>query len=398
LSSVYCDIPVHCVYEDFYGEWTYSLGPGGNDNSIDCSQPFTVKSTITINLAYPDVVLDGDGHSGFWTRIYDEGAEVVLNGVKYFAFVKWNFTSFDCTQTMPGWYHNQDGTNWGCFVGKKNTQFVAKPPNPILGTNGDLKFPLPDHHHPILSERSDNQFVTKFDLPENWDWRNVNGVNYVSPVRDQGNCGSCYAFGTMAMIESRVRIMTNNKLQPVLSTQNIVSCSEYSQGCEGGFPYLISKYGQDFQYFSEDCFPYTGRDSACKTCDLTKTDLYHATGYYYVGGHFGACSPEEMMFDVYINGPVAVSFEVYDDFKTYTGGVYTHNSTMKRMNEWEATNHAVCLVGWGVDEGGIPYWTVKNSWGSAWGEKGYFRIRRNTDECAIESMAMSARPVLPEGY
>jgi len=211
--------------------------------------------------------------------------------------------------------------------------------------------------------------VTKVDLPENWDWRNVNGVNYVSPVRDQGNCGSCYAFGTMAMIESRVRIMTNNKLQPVLSTQNIVSCSEYSQGCEGGFPYLISKYGQDFQYFSEDCFPYTGRDSACKTCDLTKTDLYHATGYYYVGGHFGACSPEEMMFDVYINGPVAVSFEVYDDFKSYTGGVYTHNSTMKRMNEWEATNHAVCLVGWGVDESGIPYWTVKNSWGSTWERK-----------------------------
>ena len=203
------------------------------------------------------------------------------------------------------------------------------------------------------------------------------------------------------MMESRIRIMTNNTLQPVLSTQNIVSCSQYSQGCAGGFPYLISKFGQDFQYYDESCFPYLGHDAPCKPCDLTKATLYHATGYYYVGGYFGACSPEEMMFEVYMNGPVAVSFEVYDDFKGYTGGVYIHNTTLagKRMNPWEATNHAVCLVGWGVDQSsGIPYWIVKNSWGTGWGEQGYFRIRRNTDECAIESMAMSARPVLTKTF
>jgi len=283
----------------------------------------------------------------------------------------------------------------GCFKGSKNTQTTTKPPVPIDEAD-DLKFPPPDTYHPIFSQRAEKkQFVTKFDLPESWDWRNVNGVNYVSPVRDQKQCGSCYAFGTLAMIESRIRIMTNNALQPVLSTQNIVSCSEYSQGCAGGFPYLVSKYGQDFEYYEENCLPYTGHDSPCKPCDLTKTDLYHATGYYYVGGHYGGCSAEEMLFEVYINGPVAVSFEVYDDFYSYTGGVYIHNST-KRMNEWEVTNHAVCVVGWGVDEdSGIPYWTVKNSWGTSFGEDGYFRIRRNTDECAIESMAMSARPVLP---
>jgi len=286
----------------------------------------------------------------------------------------------------------------GVFLAKKNTQNSVKPPIPVVDENGDFKYPPPAYYHPILSQKSEKeQFVTKFDLPESWDWRNINGANYVSPVRDQKQCGSCYAFGTLAMIESRIRIMTNNQKQPVLSTQNIVSCSEYSQGCAGGFPYLVSKYGQDFQYFSEDCFPYTARDSPCTPCDLSKTDLYHATGYYYVGGHYGGCSPEEMLFEVYINGPVAVSFEVYDDFYSYTGGVYIHNTTsVKRMNEWEVTNHAVCLVGWGVDEAsGIPYWIVKNSWGTGFGENGYFRIRRNTDECAIESMAMSARPVLP---
>lgn len=77
-------------------------------------------------------------------------------------------------------------------------------------------------------------------LPDEFDWRDVNGVNYVSPVRNQQSCGSCYAFGSMAMLEARTRILTNNSRQPVFSTQDVVSCSEYAQGCEGGFPYLIA--------------------------------------------------------------------------------------------------------------------------------------------------------------
>ena len=70
-------------------------------------------------------------------------------------------------------------------------------------------------------------------IPDEFDWRNVEGKNYVSPVRDQAACGSCYAFGTLAMFEACVRILSNNTKTPVFSTQDIVSCSEYSQGCEG---------------------------------------------------------------------------------------------------------------------------------------------------------------------
>ena len=71
-------------------------------------------------------------------------------------------------------------------------------------------------------------------LPDEFDWRDVDGKNYVSPVRNQATCGSCYAFGTLAMFEARVRILSNDTKTPVFSTQDIVSCSEYSQGCEGG--------------------------------------------------------------------------------------------------------------------------------------------------------------------
>lgn len=83
-------------------------------------------------------------------------------------------------------------------------------------------------------------FSVSKTLPEQFDWRDRNGVNYISPVRNQESCGSCYAFGSMAMYEARLRIATNNTVQKVFSTQDVVSCSEYSQGCNGGFPYLVA--------------------------------------------------------------------------------------------------------------------------------------------------------------
>ena len=76
-------------------------------------------------------------------------------------------------------------------------------------------------------------------LPEEFDWRNVDGKDYISPIRNQGSCGSCYAFGTLAMFEARIRILTNGTKTPVFSTQDIVSCSEYSQGCEGGMTVIF---------------------------------------------------------------------------------------------------------------------------------------------------------------
>lgn len=76
-------------------------------------------------------------------------------------------------------------------------------------------------------------------LPNSIDWRNIDGVNYISPIRNQGTCGSCYAFASMALLEANVRIESKNKLKPIFSTQDVVSCSEYSQGCDGGIIMLF---------------------------------------------------------------------------------------------------------------------------------------------------------------
>lgn len=235
-------------------------------------------------------------------------------------------------------------------------------------------------------------------LPKSFDWRNVNGINYVSPVRNQGSCGSCYSFASMAMLEARVRILSNNTEQPVFSPQYVVDCSRYSQGCDGGFPYLIGgKFAQDYGVIPDKCYPYKGVDGQCKTVNATmygcneKTYVY---SYKYVGGYYGACNEDLMQLDLVKNGPVAVGFEVYPDFMSYAGGVYSHEKSRElTFNPFEITNHAVLIVGYDETPTGEKYWIVKNSWGTNWGLKGYFWIRRGNDECGIESLAFSAIPM-----
>ena len=122
-----------------------------------------------------------------------------------------------------------------------------------------------------LLRRNKTERNIKTYLPLSWDWRDVQGINYVSDVRNQGGCGSCYAFSSMGMLEARVKILTNNTVSPVFSTQDIVSCSLLSQGCEGGFPYLVAgRYSKDYGVVAEDCNPYVGKDGACSTKNCVK--------------------------------------------------------------------------------------------------------------------------------
>merc|ERR1712168_1640607 len=249
-------------------------------------------------------------------------------------------------------------------------------------------------------------FLTRLrdlSMPASWDWRNISGVNYVSPVRNQGNCGSCYAFASMGMLEARMRIATNNTQTPVYSPQYIVSCSRYSQGCDGGFPYLIAgKHAQDFGVVTEECYPYKGEDSSCSSDVVGKCGRDYVARYSYVGGYYGGCTERGMMEGLMRDGPMAGAIQVYDDFVHYKSGIYHHvtktsPNPFHRLigyNPFELTNHAVLLVGWGQDNNtGEKYWIVKNSWGENWGERGFVRIRRGNDEIAIESLAQQSFPI-----
>ncbi|KAH3711271.1 dipeptidyl peptidase 1-like [Dreissena polymorpha] len=437
-SYVMADTPANCTYEDVRGTWGFSSTEIAGDNSINCTVETQYTRKLKITLDFPDLAVDEFGNTGHWTMIYNQGFEVVIAGRKYFAFsfyeIQDNKVVSECCNTFPGWVHTVDERNWDCMQGMKldcdarNRKAISQPDSRQLGemplrnlhtfakvinsmqkhwvATGDTIFAgktVKEAHRMIGGQRSARAFPPSATatnehlraaraLPTLFDWRNKDGVNYVSPIRDQGDCGSCYAFGSMGLYEARERVFTNNTVQKVYSTQDVVSCSQYSQGCDGGFPYLIAgKYGQDFGLIEEECFPYEGKDMECiKTACARK----YTRDYYYIGGYYGACNEPLMRAELVKNGPIAVSFEVYGDFMAYKSGIYHHITGLEgKFNPWEITNHVVLVVGYG-EEQGVPYWIVKNSWGTSWGEDGFFRIRRGTDECSIESIAVGILPVI----
>ncbi|XP_050736886.1 dipeptidyl peptidase 1-like [Eriocheir sinensis] len=436
IAGVVADTPANCTFDDIRGEWTFYETERTGDSSIDCTNMGPIIHKKTVTLMYSDDMVDEFGNEGFWTMIYNQGFEVRVSGRSYFAFSKYEKSGktiiSKCDETFTGWSRDLTVRNWACFRAEKKIKvdykthtltsayeedtpyrydrdFVER----INGIQNSWKATVyPEYEKMTLGDhlkraggrvstmmtgakakrRSIFTHLRKSDVPESWDWRSVEGINFVSPVRDQGNCGSCYAFASMAGLEARVRILTNNTEQPVFSPQDIVGCSKLSQGCEGGFPYLIAgRYAQDVGVVLENCSPYEGKDDICRTDPHCAR--HYTASYRYVGGYFGACNEYEMKSALVRGGPLVVGLEVYNDFLHYKGGIYQHTGLQDRFNPLELTNHAVLLVGYGEDKSGTKYWTVKNSWSEDWGEGGYFRILRGSDECAIESMALEVVPI-----
>lgn len=243
-------------------------------------------------------------------------------------------------------------------------------------------------------------------FPKHFDWKHI-----VRPATTQGKCGSCFAIAALKMAEARIKLIYNHDVS--LSVQHILNCSYYSQSCDGGFSILAMKFGSDFEMIPEHCMPYTGEKTSgvekCNhNCNVNNLRyVYKFLNYYYVGGSYRKCNEKLMMNELYINGPFVVSFSPEEEFIYYKSGVYSSKDSILRswvLNgqpkpEFIKVDHSVLLVGWGEEKNLLTgqidkYWIVQNTWGTSWGEDGYFKIIRGIDEKGIESMCEAGTPVI----
>lgn len=222
------------------------------------------------------------------------------------------------------------------------------------------------------------------DLPASFDWRNNKG-DWTTPIRDQGEqCGSCWAHAAISVLESYEKIKNKNASLPIgLSEQYLISCDKDDSGCDGGdfetaMPYMVDTPGPDggIGVVSREDYPYTENQDSCK--NLSGLTRYHADKWAYVnasadqGSENSIPTVDELKAAIYLKGPIAVGIYDDDDFDNYTGGVFYSDA------QYEDTNHAVVLVGWG-DEDGEEYFIGKNSAGTGWGEDGWFKIDVNSN-------------------
>ena len=243
-------------------------------------------------------------------------------------------------------------------------------------------------------------------LPKCFDWRNIDKVNYDTPIKSQGDCGSCYAEAFISALESRIRIKSKLTAKPFLSTSNTISCSRTNQGCNGGYPWLVGRYGKNFGFVETTCNPLIETDKACDETCYTRSRLWKIKNFGYIGkDYYGSTNEEAMMKELHENGPITIAFNAAPDLYYYSYGVfitnpkeaYSQGNDREDVKPWQFTNHAVVCVGWGETnhEGQLlKYWIFKNSWGEEWGEGGYFRILRGINLGAVENQAVYAEPEL----
>eukprot|EP00178_Gracilaria_changii_P000673 TRINITY_DN1087_c0_g1_i2.p2 TRINITY_DN1087_c0_g1~~TRINITY_DN1087_c0_g1_i2.p2 ORF type:complete len:309 (-),score=46.34 TRINITY_DN1087_c0_g1_i2:89-928(-) len=223
-----------------------------------------------------------------------------------------------------------------------------------------------------------NDDVEEFDSREEW----PKCADRIGNILDQGHCGSCWAFAASEVASDRHCIATSGATNIQLSAQDMVSCDTGDYGCNGGYLDVSMQFLVDTGIRSEECVPYVSGDGSEPPCADGCTDSSVDDTFYHMSSAYDCAGEATIKSEIETLGPVDVGFYVYQDFFSYTSGVYQHTSGGL------AGGHAVKIIGYGIEDG-TPFWHVANSWGSTWGMDGFFRILRGSDHCSIESQCMT---------
>nr|AAB37233.1 cysteine proteinase [Phalaenopsis sp. SM9108] len=238
-----------------------------------------------------------------------------------------------------------------------------------------------NHHRSLRGSRrggATNSFMYQSldsrSLPASIDWRQKGAV---TAVKDQGQCGSCWAFSTVAAVEGINQIKTKKLLS--LSEQELIDCdTDENNGCNGGLmDYAFDFIKKNGGISSEAEYPYAAEDSYCAT--EKKSHVVSIDGHEDV-----PANDEDSLLKAVANQPVSIAIEASGyDFQFYSEGVFTGRSGTE-------LDHGVAIVGYGKTQQGTKYWIVRNSWGAEWGEKGYIRISAASDSKRLCGLAMEA--------
>jgi len=214
------------------------------------------------------------------------------------------------------------------------------------------------------------------DVPASVDWRTEGAV---TPVKNQGQCGSCWSFSATGAMEGAYKLSGHDLTS--FSEQQLVDCDKQSQGCNGGLMDFAFTYIEANAADTESSYPYTGRDGSCNT---SISGVAKLTGFSDVTPN----DPVALQAALAV-GPVAIAVDAASlGWQLYHGGI------LKRFCG-TSLDHGVLAVGYGTEKG-QDFWIVKNSWGASWGEKGYLRIARDMSKKAAGVCGLQSQPSQPQ--
>jgi len=282
---------------------------------------------------------------------------------------------------------------------------------------------------PVVLSATGGEMMGDRLLPQNWDWRNVNGRNFVTADVNQHipqYCGACWIHGTVAQLNDRIKIMRNAAFPDVmLSRQALINCVQGEKGapagCFGGDSWMIYEFMKDQKVPDETCSPYKAQNdqclpwTICGNCkppngfiaaiqagkDTSTFDMAagcypipHYTGYTVSQfGYVKKNDPDAMMKEIYARGPISCMMMGDDRFMfNYSQVVEQNEGVYVDSQIFTSTDHVVEVAGWGETASGLKYWVVRNSWGTYWGQGGWFKMRRGVNQNLIEGYCSWAIP------